>query len=149
MDLEIVLSQFWAQEEVREGRDYLLKLHSLKNQKQFDLVNKFSKAYTSNNMKIVSSIITTSLDKNTDEPCIFIGFKIVKKIAKASVRNKIRRRIKAIIRTIIKSEGYVHANQAFIIIPRTGILQKKYSDLEMEIGSAFKFLNKKIIDLNK
>jgi ribonuclease P protein component len=100
-------------------------------------------------MKIVSSIITTSLDKNTDEPCIFIGFKIVKKIAKASVRNKIRRRIKAIIRTIIKSEGYVHANQAFIIIPRTGILQKKYSDLEMEIGSAFKFLNKKIIDLNK
>jgi ribonuclease P protein component len=146
MDLEIVQSQSLLQEEVKGEKDFLLKINSLKNQKQFDSINQNSFSYFSSNIKIVSSIANSKyINFDTSSSFLFLGFKITKKIANAVLRNKLRRQIKSIIQNIVKNnQSYITANQAFIIIPKKAILQKKYQDIEEEIKIAFKFLKRRI-----
>ena len=141
MDSEIDLSLFQHQEEVREGRDYLLKVVSLKNQKEFELASKNQVSFTSRNIKIVSSTSLSPTPSNDNS--IFLGFKITKKIGNAVTRNKIRRRIKAIIANIAKSDKqYLTNRQSFIIIPKKSIAQSNFQSIEEEMKLGIKFISR-------
>ena len=67
-------------------------------------------------------------------PYTYLGLKISKKLGKAVTRNKIRRRIKAIVRSLASSiDKTLWINKVFVIIPRKGFEQVKYSSLQKEL----------------
>jgi ribonuclease P protein component len=142
MDSETVQSQYLALEGAKEGRDSLLKLSSLKTKKQFELAGKNPKFFVNDSFKILSSLVT---DYPTQDETILIGFKITKKIAASVGRNKLRRQIKSIFRNLLRlDKRYFSPNQAFIIIAKKPIIEKTFSQLNIEISAAIRFLYKKL-----
>lgn len=101
---------------------------SLKNQKEFDIVNKVGKKQHSPYFiaiiaKNFSAIPTT--DSNT----IFFGMKVGKKLGKAVTRNKIKRRIRHLIRLISKNQQLENNAIGIIIIPKKGFEKIEFKNL--------------------
>jgi ribonuclease P protein component len=107
---------------------------SLKNSKEFDLVNKHGvKRYGAYFIAIFAKNFTAidSISENT----MFLGMKVSKKLSKkAVIRNKIKRRIRHLVRNIHKDQSVNTANTALIIIPKKGFedvnFQKLADDLK-------------------
>jgi ribonuclease P protein component len=101
-----------------------LKIISLKNQKEFDQLNKLGK-------KIVTKYFILILQKEpVDTSKIYLGLKISKKVGNAVVRNKTRRRFKSLVRDLTKTEiGAGFLGSKFLIIPKHSMLTAKYADI--------------------
>ncbi|HJD64740.1 MAG TPA: ribonuclease P protein component [Rickettsia endosymbiont of Diachasma alloeum] len=107
---------------------------SLKNQKEFELINKLGQKF---HEKYFILVIAKNIPKIFLESKynIFLGIKVSKKLnKKAVVRNKIKRRIKHIIRLICNNSNL--KKLAMIIIPRKGFDTTDFSVLNHELSKA-------------
>lgn len=95
-----------------------MSLYSLKNQRQFDLVNRYGKKITSPYFMLIFAKNFNAIEiAGVDKPILF-GMKVSKKLAKrANVRNKIKRRIRHLMRLVIREEDLNLAQTALIFIP--------------------------------
>lgn len=96
-----------------------MTIYSLKNQPEFDLVNKQGKKAYSPYFILVQS-------KNFPIPpldltnLVFLGMKVGRKIGKAVVRNKIKRRIRHLVQIISKHPKLQPRRIGIIVIPKKG-----------------------------
>ena len=106
---------------------------SLKNQKEFNLVNKHGSKKHGSCFIIILSKNTSSLHPlNKDK--IFLGLKISKKFSKkAVIRNKARRRIKHLINLMARDSELNLTGKALIIIPKFGLEKENFSCLEKDL----------------
>lgn len=98
-----------------------MSVFSLKNQKEFDFVNKHgSKKHGSCFIIILSSNIA-SLHCPSDNTT-FLGLKVSRKFSKkAVIRNKAKRRIKHLLNILIQDPLVDINKKAFIVIPKIGL----------------------------
>lgn len=91
---------------------------SLKNQKEFELVNKLGKKF---HEKYFILVITQKLPQILldSKSHFFLGIKVSRKLnKKAVIRNKIKRRVRHLIRIILNNPNLKISKLAMIIIPR-------------------------------
>lgn len=104
-------------------------LISLKNAKEFDLVNKHGvKKRGSYFLIILASNFThiPSIHSNSS----FFGMKVSRKLSKkAVIRNKIKRRIRHLMRDIVNDPSIDTDNKALIIIPNKGFEEVDFKKL--------------------
>lgn len=95
-----------------------MTLYSLKNQRQFDLVNRYGKKITSPYFMLIFARDFNSIEiDGVDDPILF-GMKVSKKLSKrANVRNKIKRRIRHLMRLVIKEKDLNLSQTALVFIP--------------------------------
>ena len=107
-----------------------MSVFSLKNQKEFDFINKHgSKKHGPCFIIILSQNI--SLLECPSENSTFLGLKISRKFSKkAVVRNKAKRRIKHLINTLVQDPSVDINKKALIVIPRIGLEKAKFSTLQ-------------------
>ncbi len=98
-----------------------MSVFSLKNQKEFDFVNKHgSKKHGSCFIIILSSNIS-SLCCPSDN-ATFLGLKVSRKFSKkAVIRNKAKRRIKHLLNILIQDPLVDINKKALIVIPKIGL----------------------------
>ncbi|XVN41277.1 MAG: ribonuclease P protein component [Rickettsia endosymbiont of Argas persicus] len=111
-----------------------MSITSLKNQQEFELINKLGKKF---HEKYFILVIAKNLPKIFLESKynIFLGIKVSRKLnKKAVVRNKIKRRIRHLIRTIFSSSNHKMIKLALIIIPRKGFDTADFSILNYELS---------------
>ena len=110
------------------------KVNILKKNEDFNRIIQNGRAY-----KYKDYII---YKENTIEEKYHFGISVGKKVGNAVTRNKIKRQIKSIIDKLpIKN------NCNCILIIRKSILEKKYSQMEMELKQALE--NVKVLEENK
>ena len=106
---------------------------SLKNQKEFDLVNKTSaKVHGAFFIIIISRVLPP-----TSQPDTFaFGMKVSRRFSKkAVIRNKVKRRIRHLVRIAADKLGDVIANHSVIIIPKHGFNTTDFSDLSLNFNN--------------
>ncbi|CAK6506586.1 ribonuclease P protein component [Rickettsia helvetica] len=111
-----------------------MSITSLKNQKEFELINKFGKKF---HERYFILVIAKTLPKIFLESKynVFLGIKVSKKLnKKAMVRNKIKRRIRHLIRIIVSDSSFKAIKFAMIIIPRKGFEEINFSHLNYELS---------------
>ncbi|WP_017442424.1 ribonuclease P protein component [Rickettsia gravesii] len=111
-----------------------MSIISLKNQKEFELINKLGKKLHG---RYFILIIATKLPKIFLESKYntFLGIKVSRKLnKKAVVRNKIKRRIRHLIRIIVSDSSFKAIKFAMIIIPRKGFEEINFSHLNYELS---------------
>jgi ribonuclease P protein component len=96
------------------------QLISLKNQKEFDAVNRIGK-------KFVGKFMIVIIGKN-DSDITQLGLKVGRKFGNAVIRNKFKRRIRAITYNYSK----LHAGNSFIVIPKSYASKAEYIELEKD-----------------
>lgn len=94
-----------------------MKVYSLKNQREFDLVNRDArKVFTPFGIIIIASNV--QIKDNTGNFFAF-GMKVSKKVSKkAVIRNKIKRRVRHLIRLVLENSSVNIHDKAVVIIPR-------------------------------
>ncbi|MCC8417968.1 MAG: ribonuclease P protein component [Rickettsia endosymbiont of Bryobia graminum] len=132
---------------------------SLKNQKEFDLVNKSGKKFhcpyfltiiAKNSPKVITYLSNkrlTSVSANQKDSNVFyFGMKVGKKLGNAVTRNKIKRRIRHLVTLIVNDTNRINTqipnkkiiskrsvvaqhNWAIIIIPRKNFEQVEFATL--------------------
>ncbi len=127
-------------------------ISSLKNQKEFDLVNKLGKKFHSpyfitiiakNSTKLFAKL---NVKGNIDNLCkksseilynssntLLFGMKVGKKLGNAVIRNKIKRRIRHLVRLLSKESKFKQNSWAMIVIPRKGFEQIEFATLLTEL----------------
>ncbi len=127
-------------------------ISSLKNQKEFDLVNKLGKKFHSpyfitiiakNSTKLFAKL---NVKSNIDNLCkksseilynssntLLFGMKVGKKLGNAVIRNKIKRRIRHLVRLLSKESKFKQNSWAMIVIPRKGFEQIEFATLLSEL----------------
>ncbi|OZG32301.1 ribonuclease P protein component [Rickettsia endosymbiont of Culicoides newsteadi] len=130
---------------------------SLKNQKEFDLVNKLGKKFHSPYFitviaKDFTKLLTklnagnnaagkttnqTRLCKKSGEVLLLFGIKAGRKLGNAVIRNKIKRRIRHLIRLLSKETQIKPNSWAIIIIPKKGFDQIDFATLLSELYRIF------------
>ncbi|WP_425362594.1 ribonuclease P protein component [Candidatus Tisiphia endosymbiont of Hybos culiciformis] len=134
---------------------------SLKNQKEFDLVNKLGKKFHSPYfITIIAKDFTKLLTKlnvgnnvdgktiNPTQLCkksseilesssniVLFGIKAGKKLGNAVIRNKIKRRIRHLVRLLSKESQPKPNSWAMIVIPKKGFEQIEFATLLSELYS--------------
>lgn len=109
-----------------------MSLHSLRNQKQFDLVNLHGTKRSSPHFMLVIAkkfdfIATDTVDST------FLGIKVSKKLSKkACVRNKIKRRIRHLTRIMLNDNDLNLSKMAIIFIPYKGFEMIEFINLSSE-----------------
>ncbi|MCC8369316.1 MAG: ribonuclease P protein component [Rickettsia endosymbiont of Oxypoda opaca] len=107
---------------------------SLKNQEEFELVNKRGKKLHGKYFILVIAKNFSNILHNCQNT-IFLGIKVSKKLDKrAVIRNKIKRRIKHLTRLIINNPKFKITNLGMIIIPRKGFDKVDFSILTHELN---------------
>jgi ribonuclease P protein component len=116
---------------------------SLKNSKEFDLVNKYgTKRYGAYLIAIFATNFTHI--EATSENTTFFGMKVSKKLSKkAVVRNKIKRRIRHLMRNLVKDSSINTDNTALVIIPKKGFEDVNFQKLTDDLHNV---LQKIIVD---
>lgn len=104
------------------------KLHTVKNNYDYDRIIKNNKAY-----KYKDYIIY--IEKNTGNIYKF-GLSVGKKLGNAVTRNKLKRQIKS----IIDKKDYQNGFNCIIILGK-GILERNFNEMEENLFEAFKKLN--------
>lgn len=107
-----------------------MSVFSLKNQKEFDFVNKHGSKKHGPCFIIIISQNISSLECPS-ENTTFLGLKISRKFSKkAVVRNKAKRRIKHLVNTLIQDPTVDINMKALIVIPKIGLEKAKFSILQ-------------------
>ena len=101
---------------------------SLKNQKEFDLVNRSGKKLYSPYFILVIAK-NFSLDPSEPSSLIFLGMKVSKKLGCAVIRNKIKRRIRHLVRLVSKNRQLKLNKLGIIIIPKKGFEKIEFATL--------------------
>ena len=113
-------------------------LVSLKNAKEFDLVNKHgTKKRGAYFLVILANNFThiPSIHSNTT----FFGMKVSKKLSKkAVIRNKIKRRIRHLMRDIVNDSSINTDSKALIIIPKHGFEEVDFKKLSSDFYNILK-----------
>jgi ribonuclease P protein component len=106
-----------------------LEIISLKNQKEFELVNNRGVKLTSQFFLLI--ICKKSITFEPDlKKVVRIGIKVSKKFAKRAVdRNKAKRRIRHLIKKLITSIDTLPDNLSIVFIPRNRFLSAKFDEL--------------------
>ncbi|ADE30150.1 ribonuclease P protein component [Rickettsia prowazekii] len=107
---------------------------SLKNQKEFELINKLGEKFYERYFILV---IAKKLPKIFLESKYntFLGIKVSRKLnKKAVVRNKIKRRIRHLMRIIVNDSNFKAIKFAIIIIPKKGFEEINFSHLQYELS---------------
>ncbi len=106
-----------------------LDIISLKNQKEFELVNNRGVKLTSQFFLLI--ICKKSITFEPDfKKVVRIGIKVSKKFAKRAVhRNKAKRRIRHLIKKLITSIDTLPDNLSIVFIPRSRFLSAKFDDI--------------------
>ena len=114
---------------------------SLKNQKEFDRVNRHGiKAHGGFFILIISSHIheTQTLSKNNATSSFLFGMKVSRRFSKkAVVRNKVKRRIRHLVRMIANDLKPIAENKALIIIPKIGFDKTNFAELHNDFNNVF------------
>lgn len=120
-------------------------LHSLKNQRDFTLVNNNGRKFYSPYFILVTSHKFLALYQkrnpvsfNTQDKPVFFGMKVSKKTGNAVVRNKTKRRIRHIIRLLTKAPDINIQGMGLIIIPKRGFEKIEFSLLLNEFTKLLK-----------
>lgn len=103
------------------------QFRSLKNQKEFDAVNRTGKKYVG---KFFIMIISPSASPGT-----LLGMKVGRKFGNAVIRNKFKRRIRAIVQTYAKTNN----GKAFIVIPKSFAANTTFIGLYQDFNKALSF----------
>ena len=114
---------------------------SLKNEKEFDLVNKFgSKKHGTYLILVLSTKFSPSATEKSDSTgSTFFGMKVSRKFSKkAVIRNKVRRRIRHLVRNLVKDTTLNTQNTATIIIPKKGLDQANFKELTADFRHTYK-----------
>lgn len=107
-----------------------MSVFSLKNQKEFDFVNKHGSKKHGPCFIIILSQNISSLDYPS-ENITFLGLKISRKFSKkAVIRNKAKRRIKHLVNILIQDSSVYINKKALIVIPKIGFERAKFSILK-------------------
>lgn len=106
-----------------------MSIYSLKNQKEFDLVNKCGVKLNSHYFIIIYAQNFFPIKTPTDNP-IFLGMKVGRKFSKkAVVRNKAKRITRHLVRDLLNNGLLKGGDKAFIIIPKRHVLSAKFAQL--------------------
>lgn len=134
-------------------------ISSLKNQKEFDLVNKLGKKFHSsyfitiiakNSTKLFAKLnVKGNIDDKTAQVqlckkksseilhnssnTLLFGMKVGKKLGNAVIRNKIKRRIRHLVRLLSKESKFKQNSWAMIVVPRKGFEQIEFATLLSEL----------------
>lgn len=123
----------------KEERDcqHKLVISPLRQQSDFNLVNKLGRKYKSSHFICVTHKpqIVDVVDLKFNE--VFLGLKVSKKIGNAVVRNKVRRRLKHIIRHSVLNSQSDHRNRRFVIVPHSNIVDSSYESIIDEMAQIF------------
>jgi ribonuclease P protein component len=92
---------------------------SLKNQSEFDLVNKKGSRFSCPYFTLVISRSSGS--------CVRLGMKVGRKLGKANIRNKIKRRIRHIVRLFASDNPLEYLE--FILVPKLRFEQVQFREL--------------------
>lgn len=126
---------------------------SLKNQKEFDLVNKlgrkfhspyfitiiakdFTKLLARSNVRDNidgKSASQTQLCKKSSAILLLFGMKAGRKLGNAVIRNKIKRRIRHLVRLLSKEPQFKQNSWAMIVVPKKGFEQIEFATLLSEL----------------
>ncbi|MDR0296899.1 MAG: ribonuclease P protein component [Rickettsia sp.] len=117
---------------------------SLKNQKEFDLVNKLGRKFHSSYFitiiaKDFTKLHQTQLCKKSREildnssNIVLFGIKAGRKLGNAVVRNKIKRRIRHLVRLVSKESQFKSNSWAIIVIPKKGFERIEFATLLSEL----------------
>ena len=118
-----------------------LPIISLKNQREFDFVNKIGKKrYTSNAIVIVARSLPASSPNLPGT--LALGMKVSRKISKkAVIRNKIRRRIRHLSRILVTKTPV--ESLSIIVVPRKGFESADFGLIEEEFKNIPEFSSDK------
>ncbi|WP_341754585.1 MULTISPECIES: ribonuclease P protein component [unclassified Candidatus Tisiphia] len=133
-------------------------ISSLKNQKEFNLVNKLGKKFHSpyfitiiakNSTKFFAKLnVKGNIDDKTTQVqlckksseilhnssnTLLFGMKVGKKLGNAVIRNKIKRRIRHLVRLLSKESKFKQNSWAMIVVPRKGFEQIEFATLLSEL----------------
>jgi ribonuclease P protein component len=113
-----------------------ITITSLKNQKEFDQVNRRGKKFVGRFFIIVMAhnYIPYRISENNPIINIYLGMKVGKKLGNAVIRNKLKRRIRAITRDIYKKNIDTLTNSALIVIPKSQAITQKYAALAQDFS---------------
>lgn len=124
---------FSKTEELKEEKSFVHKLAldiiSLKNQKEFELVNNLGGKLTSQFFLLIICKKTITLEPDLKK-VVRIGIKVSKKFAKKAVdRNKAKRRIRHLIKKLVTTIDKLPDNLSIVFIPRNRFLNAKFDDI--------------------
>lgn len=133
-------------------------ISSLKDQKEFNLVNKLGKKFDSpyfiaiiatNSTKFFAKLnVKGNIDDKTTQVqlckksgeilhnssnTLLFGMKVGKKLGNAVIRNKIKRRIRHLVRLLSKESKFKQNSWAMIVVPRKGFEQIEFATLLSEL----------------
>jgi ribonuclease P protein component len=105
---------------------------SLKNQKEFDFVNKHGLKKHGNSFIVIISSNLSSLPHLSDN-ITFLGLKVSRKFSKkAVIRNKAKRRIKHLVHSLSQDPSIDINKKALIVIPKIGLDNIDFSSLKKD-----------------
>lgn len=115
-----------------------MPLYSLKNQKQFDLVNSRGKKITTPYFMVVLARNFTSIESISDNPTFF-GMKVSRKISKkACIRNKIKRRVRHLMRIMLADSELNLSQTALVVIPYKKFELFEFAKISSELKRVLK-----------
>lgn len=114
-----------------------MSIHSLKNQKEFDLINKYG-AKINGPYFIIICAKNLSRIKHFNSDHTFLGIKVGKKFSKkAVIRNKAKRITRHLIRSLVSNNSDFVKNKGFIIIPKEKLLSANFSKIKLNLQKIF------------
>lgn len=106
-----------------------MTIYSLKDQKQFDLVNRHGAKLHSPYFIVVYAKDFFSIQTQGSNPT-FLGLKVGRKFCKkAVIRNKAKRITRHLIRNLVNNQQLNTDNSAFIVIPKQRFLSTNFAKL--------------------
>ena len=119
-----------------------MSIISLKNQKEFDLVNKrAAKQHGSSLILVLSDKFLNT--RSTDKDIMSFGIKVSRKYSKkAVIRNKAKRRVRHLMRIMANDSKLDTQKKSLIIIPKKGFHEVPFVRLKADFYCAFKNANK-------
>ncbi|MDC0864592.1 ribonuclease P protein component [Rickettsiaceae bacterium] len=112
---------------------------SLKNQREFDLVNTHGrKAHGSCLILVLVQNFSHISNYEQGKPKTFLGMKVSRKFAKkAVIRNKAKRRIRHLMQDIANDQSIDISDAAFIVIPKRGLESVGFEKLSHDFRKNF------------
>lgn len=121
-----------------------IKIISLKNQKEFNAVNKLGKKIYSKHFIMVYAKecagLLQNLNSKTNSSNVYLGLKVSRKVGNAVKRNKIKRRFREIARQIVK-DNPEYNGYSFIFIPKHSFTTVTYQESLENISTHLKKIN--------